>query len=51
MTCPTCGKPELRKHRHGSGMAIRYGKFTAEQERQWVKTLVRRAEEKLVKGA
>lgn len=43
MTCPVCGKPEIRRHRHGQGAPIRYGKFVAEQERARIRELLRLA--------
>jgi hypothetical protein len=43
MNCRVCGKPEIRQHRHGKGAPIRYGKFLAEQERAWIRTLLRQA--------
>lgn len=43
MTCPTCGKPCERPHYHGDEehtLALRYGRFKAEQERDWIRELV-----------
>jgi hypothetical protein len=45
MTCPTCGKPRERPHYHGDedhSLALRYGRFKAEQERDWIRELVAR---------
>lgn len=48
MICPVCGKPERRRHRHGQGAPIRYGRFVAEQERQWIRELFRQARERIL---
>jgi len=47
MTCAVCGKPQLRRHRHGQGAPIRYGRFVAEQERRWIRELVRQARNRI----
>lgn len=47
MTCPTCGKPQIRRHRHGQGLPIRYGKFVADQERKWIRGLMSEAKARL----
>lgn len=43
MTCRTCGREVVRRHRHGEGAAIRYGRLVAEQERAMIRTLLRAA--------
>lgn len=47
MTCPICGKPQLRRHRHGEGLSIRYGKWAAEQERARIRLFLQQARKRM----
>ncbi|MDP9223579.1 MAG: hypothetical protein M3P18_06930 [Actinomycetota bacterium] len=51
--CPKCGKPEIRKHRHGADTVFtaRYGRFTADQHRQWLRSLVELARRQIERSA
>jgi hypothetical protein len=51
--CRQCGKPEIRKHRHGTNTVFvaRYGRFTAEQHRRWLRSLVEAARHQIERSA
>ena len=53
MICSECGKELERPHHHGDedhSMALRYGRFKAEQERDWIRELMTRSREDLDRG-
>jgi hypothetical protein len=51
--CRVCGKPEIRKHRHRADtiFTARYGRFTAEQHREWLRSLVELARRQIERSA
>jgi len=46
MRCPECGQEELRKHRHGNGRAVVYGRWAASEERRTTRRLLEQARER-----
>ena len=44
--CSECGREEVRRHRHGAGSSVPYGRFVAEEERKTVRRVYRDARER-----